>query len=161
MKDAGESVPAGAFIEVQNTNSGISNSAALKHVGLAFGGIKGGCVAMMIEVLSGVLSNGNFGANSETVGPGGELQGPSHFVLAVDPASFGVSPDEFASNMKKYTSDVKAPTTVDTYPGERSDRIKRDRALNGIALNESLVRELNGLAQNKGVSLPWVCEATN
>merc|ERR1711907_599932 len=106
----------GAFIQAENSVSGITNSAALKNVALAFGGIKGGAVAMMIETLSAVLSNGNFGSNAETVNNDGQLQGPSHFVLAIDPEKFGSRAEEFSSNMAQYVADIKATSTAVKYP---------------------------------------------
>lgn len=46
----------------------------------------------MVEMLSGLLSFGHFGSETEVVrdGPEGrKLQGPSHFVMAIDPSKFG------------------------------------------------------------------------
>eukprot|EP00656_Telonema_subtile_P019336 TRINITY_DN20602_c0_g1_i3.p1 TRINITY_DN20602_c0_g1~~TRINITY_DN20602_c0_g1_i3.p1 ORF type:complete len:191 (+),score=44.87 TRINITY_DN20602_c0_g1_i3:142-714(+) len=155
MKAGGEPIPADAFIAAENNNAGLTNQAAMKNIGLAFGGAKGACVAMMIEVLSGVLSNGHFGSDAETMGPGNKLQGPSHFVLAIDPSKFGCDSSVFASNMKKYLSDVKAPSSEIRYAGERAASKREHRSVDGIPLTDAVRAEIETLAKNKGIATPW------
>jgi len=158
LKAAGTEIPEGAFIEALNekmVKSG-TNAAAVKNIALAFGGVKGGMVAMMIEVLSGVLSNGNFGANAESVTADGKrIQGPSHFVIAIDPSKFGCSSDEFAQNMKSYLTDVKAPASEIRYAGESAAAAKEERGVHGVPLTAATKAEIEALAKAKNIKVPW------
>ena len=76
----------GAFKTVASglrRDSHVHKLAACTNLALPFGGHKGSAVAM-IEVLSGCLSSGNFGASAEGIADG-KFLGPSHFVLAIGP----------------------------------------------------------------------------
>merc|ERR1711967_180374 len=100
----------------------------------------------MIEVLSGCLSAGNFGADAECIRDG-KFLGPSHFVLAIDPVKFGGVDGDFAKAMQKYVSDIKAPAPDGIrYPGEQGVAAQKDRLANGIPIDAALEKELQTLA---------------
>ena len=166
MKAAGEAVPEGAFKTVtmgdlDDEKRTFTNLAACTNLGLPFGGHKGSAVAMMIEVLSGCLSFGNFGAKAESI-DAGKFLGPSHFVIAIDPAKFnaggeGSSGTDFAEGMKRYVADVKAPDPeAIKYAGERAHAVAADRAANGIPIAAELEADLRAFAAEAGVDVNLV-----
>jgi len=150
LKAAGEPIPEGAFkaveVDVSTTDRAFTNAAALSNLGLPFGGYKGSAVAMMIEVLSGCLSAGNFGADAECV-KDGKFQGPSHFVLAINPSKFGGADGDFVEGMKKYVDDIKAPSPGEIrYSGENGAATHAERSVKGIPVAEALEKDLQSLA---------------
>ena len=68
-------------------------------------------------------------------------------MLAIDPAKFGGIGSEFVKGMKKYVSDIKAPSP-DTirYAGENAAATAVDRLDNGIPIDAALEKELQTLA---------------
>ena len=158
MKAAGEAVPEGAFktvspAELEGESRTFTNLAACTNLALPFGGHKGSAVAMMIEVLAGCLSSGNFGASAEGIADG-KFLGPSHFVLAIDPSKFGTDAGAFAEGMRRYVADVKAPAPDSIqYAGERAARVSADRAAHGVPVPAELEAELRRLAAAVGVEI--------
>jgi len=166
MKAAGDDVPDDAFKQVQmgelsDEKRTFTNLAACTNLGMPFGGHKGSAVAMMIEVLSGCLSFGNFGARAECI-DGGKFLGPSHFVIAIDPAKFnaggeGSSGTDFAEGMRRYVADIKAPDPDGIkYAGERAQAVSADRTANGIPIAADLEADLRAFAAEAGVEINLV-----
>jgi LDH2 family malate/lactate/ureidoglycolate dehydrogenase len=92
---------------------------------LPVGGHKGFGLALMVEVLAGVLSGASFGAQA------GVTNGrEGHFVLALDPGLF-LAREEFESRMDELVAQVKAGERVAGVdelfvPGERGQRRAAD-----------------------------------
>lgn len=138
LRAAGLPVPEDAFIKPKapsKTDHIYEVAGALEYVSLPFGGFKGSSVAMMIEVLSGVLSGGNFGARTEVMSDG-EFLGPSHFVLALNPQMFGL--DDIEARMATYCEDIRQGQDDIRLPGENAEAIDATRRAEGIPMEASL-----------------------
>jgi len=158
LKAAGDAIPEDAFQKNEHIaeNALYTNAAALENLALPFGGFKGGNIAMMVETLSGLLSFGHYGAGTETMREG-ELHGPSHFVLAIDPSKFcppGAEAD-FAAHMKKYVDELKASHPDISYAGERAAATMAQREVEGIPVSAELRSEISALAAEKGGAINW------
>lgn len=122
----------------------------LSPLGSSFdlGGHKGQGLAMVVDILSGLLSGaGVLRAVSveEEVG---------HFFGAVRIDGFR-DPEEFKAEMDAYLSAVRGcPSAPDTepvlYAGVKEARARRDRLENGIPLHRDVIGYLRGLAEELG-----------
>lgn len=116
------------------------------------GGHKGQGLAMVVDILSGLLSGaGVLRAVSveEEVG---------HFFGAVRIDGFR-DPQEFKTEMDAYLRAVRScPPAPDTepviYAGVKEARARRDRLRNGIPLHKGVIAYLRGLAEELGVESP-------
>lgn len=134
-------------------------SAALRGSIQPMAGAKGYGLALVVEVLSGVLSGANVG---DTVGsiyddtPG--CPGTGMFFLAINPANF-VGTHAFAQRMERLASEVHHNPVADGFeevllPGERRWRTSLTRWKVGIPLSTDTVSEMEHLAQALEVELP-------
>ena len=119
---------------------------------LPFGGIKGYCIALLIEVLSSMLTFASFG---EEKNPGGVFEYTSHFVLLMDPSRFG-SVALYKESIDNYVESIKnspLATGVDEIiiPGELESRSIRDRTKNGLELDEAVAASLAQVAIECGL----------
>jgi len=155
LKAAGAEIPPDAFKKKENIaeDALFTNAAAMENLALPFRGVKGANIAMMVETLSGLLSFGNFGAGTE-VKKEGRLCGPSHFVMAIDPAKFG-EPGRCEINMKEYLAELKASHADIVYAGERASETQARREAEGVPVSAELKAEINELAAAVGVELDW------
>jgi LDH2 family malate/lactate/ureidoglycolate dehydrogenase len=122
---------------------------------LPMGGHKGYAVAVLMDVLSGVLSGSAFG--DAVVGPyqTEAASGVGHLALAIDIAA--VRPlTAFEADMETLIRQLKATPRlagVDEifYPGEREARSAAHRSVHGIDLPVTTVAELGAHARRLGV----------
>jgi LDH2 family malate/lactate/ureidoglycolate dehydrogenase len=120
------------------------------------GGYKGFGVATVVEVLSGVLSGGLFGADVPAMKTfGQEPLVTSAFYLAIDPGQFMPLP-EFRARVTRLVEMVKASDRArgveEVYiAGEIEFRRKAERLRNGIPISRVVHDELRGLAADAGV----------
>jgi LDH2 family malate/lactate/ureidoglycolate dehydrogenase len=121
---------------------------------LPVGGHKGFGLALMVEVLAGVLTGANFGA-SASVTQGRE----GHFVLALDPELFGPRA-EFLARMDELVRQVKTGDRADGVdelfvPGERGQRRAAElRRAGWVPLEPIAWRTLGEVCAELGVPLP-------
>jgi LDH2 family malate/lactate/ureidoglycolate dehydrogenase len=121
--------------------------AARKGLLLPVGGPKGYGLAVMLDVLAGVLTGARFGGG---LGPTGS--GQFFLVIRVD----GFLPiSEFKERMDGVIDQIHgsalAPGSDRIYvPGEIEDLTARARRNEGIPLEEAIVRDLNALLANLG-----------
>lgn len=138
----GQPVPQDAFIkptDIPQDGPVYEIAGDLKWAALPFGGYKGASIAMMIEVLSGVLSGGNFGMKTETM-DGGTFRGPSHFAMAFSPNAFGIV--DVAKQMETYVNDIAGQNATLRIPGDRASRVIDERSAAGIKVSQDLVAVL-------------------
>jgi LDH2 family malate/lactate/ureidoglycolate dehydrogenase len=156
----GESIPEGWAVDAAG-NPTTDAHAALEGAVLPFGGAKGYGIAMMIEVLAGVLSGAN-------VGPGvGDLyedldkpQGVGSFLQLIDVAAFQPL-DQFLTRIDAFIDEIKATGSPENghevlVPGEIESRTAAARADAGIPLSPDVVQALErvapaGLAAPRGI----------
>jgi len=126
---------------------------------LPIGGPKGYGLALVVDVLTGVLSGGEFGTGVK--GLYADISVPNdcaHFFLALDIASFG-DRDGFTSRLRKLVADVtSSPRTpgVDRLllPGQLEAERFAASAEHGIAIDDSVLAGLRDTAKLVGASLP-------
>ncbi len=124
---------------------------ARKGLLLPVGGPKGYGLAVMLDVLAGVLSGGRFGG-------GLGLPGSSHFFLALQVEGY-MPLDEFRTRMDQLIDQIhesrRAPGIDRIYvPGEIEYETSRQRSRDGIPLEEPIVRDLERLAGEVGAPGP-------
>ena len=122
------------------------------------GGPKGYALALLVEVLSGVLAGAGI-----THGIGrmydewDRPQDVGHFVLALDPEAF-LGREAFLERMGALWQALKATPPAPGHaevllPGELEARRRAQALGEGLELPEKLVRELQALGERYGV--PW------
>jgi LDH2 family malate/lactate/ureidoglycolate dehydrogenase len=133
--------------------------AAIKGTLLPIGGPKGYGLALIVDILSGVLTGAAYGPNivslhdlTQDVAGGFSLQ-------AIDISAF-MDLDEFERRLQDFITDIrrshKAPGVERIYlPGEIEYNTKQERLENGIPVPENLLQILDQLADELGVALDW------
>ncbi len=114
---------------------------ALKGSVRPFGGHKGFGLALVTQILAGVL------VNAATIPPPGTNYGL--LIVAIDPTSF-VPLAQFKTEVDKLITRVKenpreSGVTEILIPGERAYRQRNVHLADGIDLDETLISQLNGL----------------
>ena len=146
----GESIPEGWAVDAAGQPT-TDAQAALEGAVLPFGGPKGYGIAMMIEVLAGVMSGAN-------IGPGvGDLyedleqpQGVGSFLHLIDVAAF-LPLDQFLARIDAFIDDIKATGSPENdqevlMPGEIESRTAAARARDGVPLSPDVVEALERVA---------------
>ncbi len=132
--------------------------AAIAGLLLPAAGPKGYGLAFMVDVLTGVLSGGAFGAGvralyTETAVP----NDCAHLFIAIDPAAFGGA-DAFAARVDELASQVTASPTAPgvervLLPGQlEAERHAAARA-DGVRVERSVIDNLREVAAGLGVDL--------
>jgi len=118
------------------------------------GGYKGFGLALMVEILAGVLTGANFGQNA------GVTHGKEgHFFLALDPETF-MPLGEFTARMNELVRWVKSGERIEdideiVYPGERGQRRAAELLAAGrVPLDPVAWRTLEAVCTELGVPLP-------
>jgi LDH2 family malate/lactate/ureidoglycolate dehydrogenase len=132
--------------------------AAIAGLLLPAAGPKGYGLAFMVDVLTGVLSGGAFGAGvqglySDTAVP----NDCAHFFLAIDPAAFGGA-DAFAARVDELAAQVSASPTAPgvervLLPGQLEADRHAAAAADGVRVERSVIDNLREVAAGLGVDL--------
>ncbi|WP_163969643.1 Ldh family oxidoreductase [Oceanobacillus halotolerans] len=151
-KTKGESIPSGWGVDKngQETNdpAEVTDGGFLSPVG----GPKGFGLALLTEVLTGVISGGQFSKTISSMYNLEEKQSISYFMLAID-TSFFLKPEEYDERIQMLSSFVKdtkkAPGVEETFlPGEIEFKRERDNAEKGVPVDESVLEELRKLGES-------------
>jgi LDH2 family malate/lactate/ureidoglycolate dehydrogenase len=153
-RQRGESIPAGWALDADGAPT-TDPGAAIAGVILPMAGHKGYAIALMMDVLSGVLTGSAFGA-----AVGGPYQverrsGCGHLFIALDVAAFG-DPDGFARRMEQLVAEVKSVPLAQgfdevLFPGELEARAAREHLEQGLSLPRQTLDDLRELAASTGV----------
>jgi LDH2 family malate/lactate/ureidoglycolate dehydrogenase len=132
--------------------------AAIRGLLLPAAGPKGYGLAFMVDVLTGVLSGGAFGASvrglyADTATP----NDCAHLFIAIDPAAFG-DPDEFTARVGELAAQVAASPTAPgvervLLPGQLEAERHAAASAQGVPLDDSSLRRLRETAEALGVQL--------
>ena len=130
---------------------------ALKGILLAVGGYKGYGITLMMDLLSGVLADSNYGPRVKGMENSSEPARTSHSFLAVNIAAFDEVAD-FKARMDSYIDEIKNSkkargAEVIYLPGEPEFIRERERREKGIPLQPKVVEELRAVSQEYGVPL--------
>ena len=153
-----EKIPLGWALDTDgNETDDPSKVAAI----LPAAGPKGSALAIVMDVLCGPLSGGLMGINKQYQ-PGDaprEKRVSAHFFFAINIASF-TSIVEFKAEIDRQIRMTRQATprggfTRVTLPGEIEWELTQERLANGIPLHKGPVQEIEGLADELDVGIPW------
>jgi LDH2 family malate/lactate/ureidoglycolate dehydrogenase len=153
----GESIPEGWALDPDG-NPTTDASAALLGTVLTMAGHKGYALAVMVEVLSSVLSGAAVGSHIGSMYKNlDRKQDVGHFFCLLDIDAF-VDVPEFKQRMDTMIDEIKGcrkrPGVEEILvPGERSSRTIAANRTNGIKLDDATMKELRALASEFDV--PW------
>lgn len=154
----GNSIPEDWAVDPEG-NATTDPQEALNGAVLTMAGPKGSALALMVDILSGVLSGAGFGGRvgsmyddftrSANVG---------HFVLALNVDAF-LDRETFFERIEALREDIKSmdarPDVEEVrLPGERRYRTREERERKGIPLGNEVVRQLKSLADDVGMPPP-------
>jgi len=153
----GESIPAGWAIDSHGEVT-TDASKALKGALLPFGGPKGSGIALLIDMLAGVLTGAAFGPyvgdlykNMERPQSVGQMMG------AIDISWFS-DVDEFKNRIDRMIQEIKSVPSAKgvsevLLPGEIEARTQQQREAEGISLTPVIINDLYQLGLEFGI--PW------
>ncbi|WP_249871636.1 Ldh family oxidoreductase [Oceanobacillus saliphilus] len=155
----GDTIPNGWGVDEngQTTNnpSEVVNGGFLSPVG----GPKGFGLALLTEVLTGVISGGDFSKTIPTMYGLEEKQSISYFMLALD-TSFFMEKEDYEQRMNMLSSFVKdskkAPGVEETFlPGELEFKREKENEIKGVPIDENVFEELRKLAESLEVEFKF------
>jgi LDH2 family malate/lactate/ureidoglycolate dehydrogenase len=121
-----------------------------------FGGHKGYGLALLVEVLAGVLAGSSYGRTEHTASPAGgrDRVAKGFTILALDPDRF-VGRAELSRRVDELIADVHRSEPAEGHdrvlvPGELEHHRRIERARDGIPLPPAIVEELTELAHAHG-----------
>ncbi|MGB9793056.1 MAG: Ldh family oxidoreductase [Thermacetogeniaceae bacterium] len=125
---------------------------------LPLGGYKGYGLALMVDVLSGILSGAAFGPYVSNLRRLDAPQNVGHFFAALNISAF-MDPQEFQEKMERLVRDIKgarrAAGKEEIYlPGEIEWNWEEKRRREGIPVPDEVLAELRSLGERYGVELP-------
>ncbi|SJZ32382.1 Ldh family oxidoreductase [Selenihalanaerobacter shriftii] len=131
---------------------------ALEGAVLPMSGAKGYSLAILVEVLSGILAGGGFSSQIKSLYNNfEEPQKVGHFVGVINPADF-ISIDIFKSQVDQMIREIKKIQPGIRFkevflPGELEEYKKKDRLQEGIPLTKGVVEDLKELQNQHGIEL--------
>jgi len=156
QKRGDAAIPAGWATDDRGVPTTDASRASVRHLQW-FGGHKGYGLALLVEILAGVLTGSSFGRTEHTRSPahGAERVAKGFLFVAIDPARF-LPLDEFRSRVDTLIRDVHASRPaagVDRVrvPGEIEHERREQRLADGIPVPSALVAELDRYASEVGV----------
>ena len=160
-QERGEPLPEGIGLDVSGRST-VDPAEAIAGIMVPMGGHRGYGLAVMWEVLTGVLAGGSRFIDDITMPDVFDRpQGVSMFFLAINP-EICMPRDTFAARVDQLIGRVHASPPARgvervLFPGERSAERARRRSGNGIPLPSLLIAELEAFGAELGV--PWETNA--
>ena len=130
---------------------------ALKGILLAIGGYKGYGIILMVDLLTGVLTDSNYGPRVKGIDQKAEPARVAHSFLAIDLAAF-TDVAAFKARMDAYIDEIKASkkargSDVIYLPGEPEHLRVRERREKGIPLHPKVAEELRAVGEDLGIPI--------
>jgi len=156
MRERGEPLPAGSALDVQGDPT-TDHAAAIAGLLRPVGGHKGFGLALMWEVLTGVLSgNDRFASRITPIGDVATPQSVAHCHIAIDPRA-AMPLGSFTARVEALVAAVHASPAADGVarvfvPGEQGDANVARRTHDGIDVSAEKVAELEALGREFGVA---------
>ena len=152
----GQSIPLGWALD-RDGNPTTDPAEGRKGSLLPIGGPKGSGMAIMVEVLSGILSGAGYASQLHDLYEFDAPQGVGHFVGAVDVSHF-IDLQVFKSMLANMTREIKNLKLADGFdeillPGERGLRCAQKSLAEGIEVPPTVYEELQKLGEPYGLSL--------
>ena len=150
----GEEIPAGWAMTAAGAPT-TDPAEGIAGLILPMGEHKGYGISVMMDVLSGVLSGGNFLGGVFGPYQAERKSGAGHLVLALDIAAFR-PPAEFEADMERLIGDLKSVPPADGfdevfYPGEIETRHDAHNRKHDLVLPEDTLADLRRLAEQTGL----------
>jgi LDH2 family malate/lactate/ureidoglycolate dehydrogenase len=156
-KRGDKTIPAGWAADDQGRPTTDTVAASVRHLQW-FGGHKGFGLALLVELLAGVLAGSSFGTTERTASPlHGDVRVAKGFVLlGIDPSRFMPAGDFRASVdtlIREIREGDRAPGVERIWlPGEPEHVRRQERSRDGIPLPVPLLEELDRLAADVGAA---------
>ena len=153
----GEPVEGDAGVALKRIRQGTAALTTLGGIGEAMGGYKGYGYAMVVELLSAVLQDGNYGKALNGVGPNGEKipYHLGHFFIAIDTNHFmgeDVCRKKAGDILRAVRASQKAPGCERIYTaGEKEHEIRLARKA-GVPINDSVQKEIIAIRDELGLN---------
>jgi len=158
----GESFPEGVAID--GDGAPITDpSKVLAGTLLTAAGAKGYGLALMVEVLSGVLTGAGMSHQVASMYKDFDRNGQNgHFILALDVRRW-MPMEEYFTRMEFLTKALfeSGEDGAVRLPGDSRWKCYEESLANGVTLERSTLQALEGLARDHNVDLPWVAVATS
>ncbi|HTP96134.1 MAG TPA: Ldh family oxidoreductase [Burkholderiales bacterium] len=153
-RKTGQPIPEGWALD-RNGNPTTDPKAV--HVPLPMAGPKGSGLALMIECIVSLIAGNPLLAERMEGTAYGKRHRQNGMAIAIDVARFG-DPERFRREVSRLIAAIKAlPPAAGAdevlVPGERGDRVQRQRGRDGIPLPRAIVDELAALAVKLGVPM--------
>ena len=155
-RDEGRAIPEGWGVD---TRGQTTTDPAEVYAGVPLGGYKGYVLAVMVEVLCGVLAGAGITHGiGDLYGGGTEPQDVGHFHLAIDPERT-VGRDRFAAMLDGLLAELAAAPVAPGHdevlrPGDPEQRTRAVRERDGVPLAPGLAASLRALSDELGVAVP-------
>lgn len=147
----GEKIPFGWAVDKEG-NPTDDPDKALEGNMLAIGGVKGFGLAMVIDMLAGLLSGSAFGGNIKPLGAEDGYSRHGHMMMAIDIKQL-LDLNEYEEKITEFIKNIKscgAPGKI-FLPGEQS-RIKAAENSEKVELKDKQIDDLKLLAERLGVT---------
>jgi len=157
--EEGRTIPEGIVIDEEG-NPIVDPKAAVNGVVLPFGGAKGYCLGLMVEILSGVITGAGFSHETASLHKNFERSSNiGHFFMAIDTSVF-MPIEEYYERMDRlvaWIKDVKFQKDVNEIllPGESRWKYYEKQLAQGIDLDQKTIESLSTLAQETDIKTPW------
>ena len=146
-KAEGRPIPPGLALDIDG-NPTTDPEAALKGTLASLGGPKGYGLAVMIDLLSGVLSGGRFLTEVKQVTDLTGTAGVSFTVIAADISRL-IEPNSYAQRVERFATVLRQSGDEDAeiyLPGEIESLKVREAETNGIALAPDVIESIEALS---------------
>ena len=155
-KQEGRPIPEGWALDAEGAPT-TDPAAAVEGIVLPMAGHKGYAIALVMDMLAGVLSGAESGAGVAGPYQAERRSGAGQFMLALDIARFQ-SADAFAARMEALIGQMKAVPPARGfeevfYPGEIEARADARHRVEGLRLPTDTLEDLHRLAAETGVPL--------
>lgn len=154
-KSAGKPIPEGWATDKHGVPTTDPEKALDGGFILPVGGHKGYGLALMVDILSGVLSGSAFGKGVKSMYSDNPVS-IGHLMMAINIKAFmplEMFTEKVDALVEEIKSGPKAPGVKEFFmPGEIEHRIKQERLAGGIPLDAKVAEELRELAVSLGIS---------
>ena len=152
-RQKGQPIPEGWAIDADGRPT-TDPSAAIDGIILPMAQHKGYAIAVMMDMLSGVLTGSAFGAGVRGPYQTEQRSGAGQLMIALDIARIQ-PPAEFGARMERYISELKSVPLAEgfeeiVYPGEIEARNDLRNRADGLLLPEDTLADLHRLGEGNG-----------
>ena len=159
----GNPVSGDAGVALKKIRQGTAALTTLGGIGEALGGYKGYGYAMVVELLSAVLQDGDYGKDLDGKDENGNIRPYhlGHFFIAIDTNHFlgeELTRKKAGEIIRSIRASKKAPGAERIYSaGEKEYEIWKSREPHGVPINESVQGEMSKVRDDLGLDykFPW------